>query len=129
MSNFMILWIQSICELCCFNHLNLNIMLYLSFKSWTYNSMYLTCLSNHNFTVIMYVINVILSLKFFKIILCSNFYIFRYYFHTYFMSIMFINLHLLLIKTCILTHFFELYFISQIEKYMISIIIINIKKV
>ena len=91
--------------------------------------MYLTCLLNHNFMMIMCVINVILSLKFFKIILCSNFYIFRYYFHTYFMSIMFINLHLLLIKTCILTHFFELYFISQIEKYMISIIIINIKKV
>ena len=105
MLNFMILWIQSICELCCFNYLNLNIMLYLSFKLWIYNSMYSTCLLNHNFMMIMYVINVILSLKFFKIILYSNFHVFRCCFHTYFMSIMFVDSHLLSMRIYILTYF------------------------
>ena len=105
MLNFMILWIQSICELCCFNHLNLNIILYLFFRLWIYNSMYSTCLSNCSFMMIMYVINVILSLKFFKIMLYLSFCVFRCCFYTYFMSIMFVDLHLLLIRACILTHF------------------------
>ena len=104
--NFMISWIQSIYELYHFNHLNSSIMLYLSFKLWTYNSTYSTCLLNCSFIMIMCVINVILSLKFFKIMLYSNFCVFRHYFYTYLVSIMFVDLHLLLIRVCILTHFF-----------------------
>ena len=93
MSNFIISWIQLICKLCYFNYLNLNIMSYLFFKSWIYNLTYLTCLLNHNFIIIMCVIIMILSLKFLKIILYSSFHVFKYCFHTYFVLIIFINLH------------------------------------
>ena len=105
MLNFIISWIQLICELYHFNYLNLNIMSYLFFKLWTYNSTYSTCLSNHNFTVIMYVINIILSLKSFKVMLYSSFHIFRYCFCTCLMSIISVDLHLLLIRVYVLIHF------------------------
>ena len=105
MSNFMISWIQSIHELCCFNHLNLSIMSYLFFRSWTYSSTYSTCLSNHNFIMTRCVIHVIFSLKSFKIIWCSSFYVCRCCFCMYFVSIVLIDLHSLSIRACVLIHF------------------------
>ncbi len=104
-SNFMILWIQSICELCCFNHLNLRIISYLFFRSWTYSSTCSTCLSNYSFTMIRCVIHVNFSLKSFKIILCSSFCVCRYCFCMYFILIVSHDLHLLSIRTHVLTHF------------------------
>ena len=106
MLNFIILWIQLICELCCFNYLNSSIISYLFFRLWIYNLIYSTCLLNCNFMIIICVIIMILSLKFLKIILCLNFHVFRHYFCTYFISIMFVDSHLLLIKICVLIHFF-----------------------
>ena len=107
-SNFMILWIQSIHELCHFNHLNSSIMSYLFFKSWTYSSTYSTCLSNHNFIMTRCVIHVIFLLKFLKTLSCSSFHVFKHCFYTYFVSIILIDSHLLFIRTCVLTHFFEI---------------------
>ena len=105
MSNFMILWIQSIHELCHFNHWNSSIMSYLFFKSWTYSSTYLTCLSNHNFTMTRCVIHVTFSLKSLKIIWCSSFCVHKCCFCMYFVSIVFIDLHSLSIRAHVLTHF------------------------
>src|SRR5436190_1778138 len=48
--------------------------------------------------MIMYVINVILLLKFLKIMLCSSFHVFRHCFHTYFMSIIYVDFLLLFFR-------------------------------
>ena len=105
MSNFMISWIQSIHELCHFNHSNSSIMSYLFFKSWIYNSTYSTCLLNHNFIMTRYVIHIIFLLKSFKNILYLSFYVCRHCFCMYFVSIVLIDSYSLFIRTCILTHF------------------------
>ena len=105
MSNFMISWIQSIHELCHFNYLNLRIISYLFFRSWTYSSTCSICLSNHSFITARCVIHVNFSLKSLKIILCLSFHVCRCHFCMYFVSIVSYDSHLLSIRTCVLTHF------------------------
>ena len=105
MSNFIISWIQSIHELYHFNYSNSSIMSYLFFKSWTYNSTYSTCLSNHNFIMTRCVIHVIFSLKSLKNILYSSFCVCKCHFYMYFVSIMLIDSHSLFIRTHVLTYF------------------------
>ena len=85
--------------------MNSSIMSYLFFRSWIYSLTYSIYLSNYNFTMTRYVIHVIFSLKSLKNILCLSFCICRYYFCTYFVSIVLINSHSLFIRTCVLTHF------------------------